>query len=65
MIWPRSDPAELANFDPATKECTMNCGQHSADPRSWKECKFQCNDCITVSPNDKLIERPETEGGAK
>jgi hypothetical protein len=48
--FPRSDPTELAAFDPRTKECTMNCGPHSADPRSDKERKFQCDECLPVAP---------------
>ncbi len=47
LTWPRSDPAELEKFDPRTKQCTMNCGQHSHDPRSKKEVKFQCDECTT------------------
>jgi hypothetical protein len=43
--WPRSDPAELAKFDPDSKTCSMNCGRHSKDPRSYAELKFQCGDC--------------------
>ncbi len=55
-IWPRSDPEELAKFDPRTKHCTMNCGPSTLDPRSKKERLFQCTDCyiqtrhITVIP---------------
>ena len=48
--WPRSDPAELAKFDPRTKQCSMNCGQHRDDPRSKKEVLFQCDDCTIVKP---------------
>lgn len=44
----RSDPAALAKFDPATKQCTMNCGPANGDPRSDKERKFQCEDCATI-----------------
>ena len=43
--WPRADPAALANFDPATKSCTMNCGPHGLDPRSREERLFLCDDC--------------------
>ncbi len=49
IVWPRSDPAELAKFDPRAKHCTMNCGPSSLDPRSAKERLFQCTDC-TVQP---------------
>lgn len=42
----RADPNELAGFDPDTKRCTMNCGPHAQDPRSSKERKFLCDDCI-------------------
>ncbi|HGW5540649.1 TPA: hypothetical protein ACNIM8_005732 [Pseudomonas aeruginosa] len=43
--WPRADPDALAAFDPATKVCTMNCGQHARDPRSREERLFLCTDC--------------------
>nr|WP_187272830.1 hypothetical protein [Pseudomonas mendocina] len=43
--WPRADPAELATFDPASKVCNMNCGQHARDPRSREERLFLCTDC--------------------
>lgn len=43
--WPRADPAALDKFNPATKTCTMNCGKHAHDPRSYKELKFMCDDC--------------------
>lgn len=43
--WQRADPVELANFDPATKICTMNCGPAIDDPRSAVERKFLCDDC--------------------
>lgn len=46
----RTDPDELAKFDPSTKICTMNCGQRSDDPRSPAECKMLCDDCQKVSP---------------
>jgi len=45
IVWERADPAALAKFDPATKTCTMNCGKHAHDPRSYKELKFMCDDC--------------------
>jgi hypothetical protein len=54
FYWPRSDPEALAKFDPDSKICTMNCGSSTHDPRSKKECKFQCTDCITVQPNNKV-----------
>jgi hypothetical protein len=44
--WPRADPAALAAFDPSTKLCTMNCGQHRDDPRTRAECKLLCGDCV-------------------
>lgn len=47
--WPRADPAELAKFDPHTKECTMNCGPCRDDPRTDAERKFLCDDCVTRS----------------
>jgi hypothetical protein len=46
--FPRADPEALAKFDPRTKQCTMNCGPHRDDPRSEKECKFLCDDCVEV-----------------
>ena len=46
IVFPRSDPAELARFDPSTAVCTMNCGRHTDDPRSEAERRFQCDDCI-------------------
>lgn len=48
LVFPRADPAELAKFDPRTKECTMNCGPHRLDPRGEKERRFLCEDCYTV-----------------
>jgi hypothetical protein len=45
--FPRADPAELAKFDPITKVCTMNCGPHAQDPRTDKERRFLCDDCMT------------------
>lgn len=42
----RADPEELAKFDPTTKVCTMNCGPHVLDPRTTKERKFLCADCM-------------------
>jgi hypothetical protein len=51
LLWPRSDPAELAAFDPRTKRCTMNCGPHRDDPRSQAERQLQCGDCVpTTAP---------------
>lgn len=46
--FPRANPAALALFDEATKTCTMNCGPHGADPRSAKERKFLCDDCVVT-----------------
>lgn len=43
--WPRSDPAALASFDPATKTCNMNCGAHAQDPRCCNERLLLCSDC--------------------
>lgn len=45
IVFTRADPAALAAFDPRTKECDMNCGPHSLDPRSWIERLFLCTDC--------------------
>lgn len=44
--FPRANPDELEAFDPSTKECTMNCGPHRDDPRSAKERKLLCGDCL-------------------
>ncbi len=49
--WPRADPVALAAFDPATKICSMNCGQHGLDPRSREERKFLCGDCEPCCPS--------------
>jgi hypothetical protein len=48
--FPRSDPAELAAFDPSTKVCTMNCTPCRVDPRSAAERKLQCDDCYPAPP---------------
>ncbi|MNG07075.1 hypothetical protein D3C84_903620 [compost metagenome] len=45
MQWARADPAALAAFDPASKTCSMNCGRHALDPRSYTELRFLCDDC--------------------
>lgn len=44
--WPRANQDELELFDEATKECTMNCGPHVNDPRTTRERKFLCEDCL-------------------
>lgn len=46
--YPRADPAALADFDPASKLCTMNCGPAIDDPRSAIERRFLCPDCVVV-----------------
>lgn len=57
--WRRADPEELANFDPRTKACTMNCGPHRDDPRCEKERKFLCDDCAeTQASNARLSGAP-------
>lgn len=48
FVWERADAAALLRFDPATKYCTMNCGPHRDDPRSAVECKFLCDECLTL-----------------
>lgn len=53
--WPRSNPAELAEFDPESKVCTMNCGPHGDDPRSGDERKFQCLDCSPRQPAAAIL----------
>lgn len=58
LSWPRTDPAELAKFDPRTKQCTMNCGPHSLDPRSRKERLFQCDECSICSLPPAQPEKP-------
>ena len=45
LVWERADPIALEKFDPSTKHCSMNCGKHAKDPRSYKELKFMCEDC--------------------
>jgi hypothetical protein len=47
-VFHRADPEKLALFDPCTKECTMQCGLSSFDPRSKKEVMFLCDDCAVV-----------------
>lgn len=49
ITWHRADRAELAGFNPATKVCTMNCGPHREDPRSDRERRFLCGDCLPVA----------------
>lgn len=45
IAWPRADAAAVAEFDPTTKVCVMNCGPHDDDPRSDKERKLLCDEC--------------------
>lgn len=61
MEWERADPAALAAFDPASKTCTMNCGKHAHDPRSYKELKFMCDDCDCHEPKGTpaMTEQPK------
>lgn len=64
IVWERADPAALAAFDPASKTCTMNCGKHAHDPRSYKELKFMCDDCDCHEPKGTqfmLTERPQEQ----
>lgn len=49
----RADPAALAGFDPITRICTMNCGPHRQDPRTSKERKFLCDDCMEIKNDGK------------
>lgn len=49
IVWERADPEALRRFNPATKDCTMNCGPHRDDPRSAAERKFLCNECLTAN----------------
>lgn len=53
--WKRANPVALAAFDQSTKQCSMGCGQHSDDPRSWKECQFMCDECYTVTPTREQL----------
>jgi hypothetical protein len=46
--FPRADPKALVTFDEATKVCTMNCGPCSGDPRTDKERRFLCDDCLII-----------------
>lgn len=48
--WPRADPDALAEFDPTTKTCVMNCGPHTDDPRTEKERKLLCDECVQDAP---------------
>lgn len=50
IVFTRADPAALAQFDPATKRCTMRCGPHADDPRSRAERAFLCGDCEIAAP---------------
>lgn len=52
--FPRANPAELDKFDPSTKICTMNCGQHTDDSRSPAECKLLCDDCLRSIPKQPV-----------
>lgn len=54
----RADAAALALFDESTKQCHMQCGRHSNDPRTWKECLFLCTDCSVEA-------RPLAAGNSK
>lgn len=61
ISFPRADPAALAQFDERTKHCHMQCGQHSNDPRTWKECLFLCTDCsVEPRPLAAEISKPES-----
>lgn len=50
IVFPRADPAALAQFDIRTKVCVMNCGPHRDDTRTPEERRFLCNDCWTKGP---------------
>jgi hypothetical protein len=52
LVFTRADPKALAAFDPRTKQCTMNCGPHRDDPRTWQERQFLCPECQEVSADD-------------
>lgn len=54
LTWQRADPEALKHFNPATKQCVMNCGQAAGDPRSVAECKFLCGDCWPAVP-DRVV----------
>lgn len=51
--WPRAHPHELAQFDPSTKVCTMNCGPHRDDTRSALERLYLCDDCETREKTER------------
>lgn len=51
--FPRADRVALAQFDPRTKVCTMNCGPHRQDPRSAEERRFLCGDCLIVEVGER------------
>ena len=53
--YPRTPRETLLTFDPASKRCTMNCGQHGSDPRSRAEMMFQCEDCETLSEHEMAL----------
>lgn len=46
IVFERANPFKLALFNPDSKQCTMNCGPHRDDPRSYAERKFLCDDCF-------------------
>ena len=50
--YPRTPRETLLTFDPASKRCTMNCGQHGSDPRSRTEMMFQCEYCKILSDEE-------------
>lgn len=63
LVFPRADPAALASFGMRTKVCTMNCGPHAQDPRSAKERRFLCGDCLEIEAPDG-DDRQIAEAGA-
>lgn len=56
LVFTRADTQELAAFDESTKVCIMNCGPHMHDPRSAKERKFLCGDCLTKEEAHLLVD---------
>ena len=52
LVFERASEEDLANFDPSTKVCSMNCGPHMDDPRSEDERRFLCQECYVYSKDD-------------
>lgn len=47
--FPRATPFALMDYQPGSKQCTMSCTPHPADPRSAAERALMCPDCVPVA----------------